>query len=825
MIRIRYMLLVLFGFLALLPLAAFGLWSYSQSVQNEFDAVNDKHLLLARNLGTALERYHNDVVSVFDITTNNLIAETQTGDTSSLFANLDMQFVCITDAQTGRVLAGASVPGTACPETFSAERMDTFRDYAGRPGTWFTEVMDDGQGGNAMYVVQRADDMLSIGCLSTDYFVELGRAISFGSKGHAAIVDHRGNVLAHPLPEWLAERKNIAAISAVRRMLRGETGIEQFYSPALKGDMIAGFTTVADAGWGVMIPQPVDELYQNAAATQSTALQILGVSLVGAIGLAIFVAFRLSRPVERVIAANATRSKDDQLTQIDVESGFLIPGELVQLQKSFNDMVVNTKRSQTRIRRLAFTDSVTALPNRESFELTVTRQIELLNKKHESGVLIFADVDEFRIVNDTLGHDSGDQILRALADRLTFAVEHATGQKSIYRHPDSAISDAKLVKCPVIARVGGDEFMIFVPNLDKSLNVERVMREIHDELARPFQAHSGVGAGQEFKGGATLSAACYPAHGKDYDTLVKMADIAMYHAKRKEKGESLIYRPEIGDVTAAELRADIVRGIAADEFVLHYQPKIKSRDGSVETAEALIRWRHPQRGLLSPGHFIPMVEDYDEIIGLGEWAVRAAARQIARWDKSGIKLNVAVNIASRHFGAPDFVTRVSDIVRREGVDPARIELEITEETVLSSLVSAKKIIDSLKKTGFSIALDDFGRGYSNLRRLSNLVVDTLKIDGPLTAGVTEDERTRVIVASTIEMARGLNCTTVAEGVETAEQAMMLTKLGCDEQQGFYHARPMEPDLMSGWLNDRKENGVHNMQNDLVKQMMKRAANS
>lgn len=813
--RSRYFLLVLFGFLALAPMVVFGLWSYSNVLRTEFEAVEDRHLLLARNLGSALERYHEDIVSVFDLLSHNLVMGRLSGNADSLLANLHIECLCVADAQSGVVVASAITPGKKCPQFFDAALFEKLNVTAVDEETHFTEVMSSLDGThNIIFAVQRIGDKLAVGTIATDYFVTLGKSISFGVKGHAAIVDHAGNVLAHPLDDWVAARKNIAGVSAVQRMFKGETGIEQFYSPALKGDMIAGFTTVPGPGWGVMIPQPVVELYQKAAATQSTALTILISSLAFAAAISLYISIRVADPLERVIRAAKRVDEGRSLEEISVAGGPMVPSELVELQDTYNRMVQSLNRSQGRIRRLAYTDSVTALPNRESFRLMVIRQLGHLAETGGRGAMIFIDIDNFKIINDTLGHDRGDQVLRALADRISNVVREVTGIKPVNRYLEEGAAAGKLVDAPIVGRIGGDEFTVFIPNLSKDLKLEKVLSQIRAEMARPLPDLGADVHLSAISGGASIGAACFPRHGGDFETLLKLADIAMYHAKRNGKNRAEIFRAEIGDVSSTEMRMEVSRGLKQGEFILHYQPKVNSQTGSITSVEALIRWQHPERGLLGPNVFIPLIEETDVIIEVGEWVLNEAALQISRWEEEGLELDVAVNIATRHFGTKGFARQAKDLVRKAGIDPSRIELEITEETVLASMDYSQSIIANLQKLGFKISLDDFGRGYSNLTRLANLEVNTIKIDGPLTAGVTEDGRTRVIVASTIEMAHGLGCTTVAEGVETLEQAVLLRKLGCESLQGFYFARPMEGTLLSGWLQDRRGSKVLDLRKKL-----------
>lgn len=817
MTRIRYLLLVLFGVLALIPVAVFGLWSSADVVRNEFKSVEGRHLLLARNLSASLRRYHHDLVSVFEVITDNLTEGQAAGNADALLTYLNVLNLCIADSTSGVIRASALIPGNGCPAAFSKEQLWLFNETVVIGKASLTGVLPrEDAPGNIMYLVRWVGEDLGVATVTTDFFVNLGNSVSFGEQGHATIVDHKGNVLAHPDLDWVIERRSIAGISAVRHMLNGETGIGEFFSPALQGDMIAGYTMVEGPRWGVMVPQPVQELFQKAAGSQKTALMILLASVAVAASLSVWISILVSRPIEKVMAAFGSAGEGREPTQVDIDYSVFVPDELIKLQESFNGMVRTLHLGQEHVRRLAYTDSVTALPNRESFQQLAMRHIEHLTKTHGQGAMIMVDVDEFKTVNDTLGHDSGDQVLRALADRLAYAVEKATGVKPINRHPEEDFGKVQTSSLPVIGRVGGDEFLIFVPNLNKHLRLDRVLKHIQKELSRPLPDIAGnVGFG-EFKGGASVGAAIFPTHGKDYDTLVKLADIAMYHAKRNGKNRSEVFRSEIGDVTVAEMRRDVSRGLQAGELLLHYQPKVNAKTGVVEGVEALVRWNHPERGLLSPGTFIPMIEEADVVIELGEWVLYQASQQVVMWQESGLDLNIAVNIASRHFGSKGFAKRANEIVTTAGALPNQIGLEITEETVLSSMNSAHTIIVALRKSGFKISLDDFGRGYSNLTRLANLEVDIIKIDGPLSAGVTVDKRARVIVSSTIEMAHGLGCSIVAEGVETVDQASVLRKLGCEELQGYYFARPMAADVLNVWLDDRQNNQVQGLQEQLAK---------
>ncbi len=803
--RIRYILLALFVLVALAPVALFGLWTAQSILHNEYRSVEDKHLVLAHNLGDSLERYRSAVISVFELVAERTAAGAASADAGALLGQAGFRSLCIADPASGGVLASAPGTSRSCPQFYTEGLFDALREKASRGGTRFTPVMSgDLRGDTVIHVVRRLDDKLAVGTLSTGYFARLIQGVSFGEKGRAAIVDSEGTVLAHPNAGWVRNRHNLADQPVVQRLIERESGIATYQTAA--GEKIAGFVSVPGPGWGVIVSQPVAELRAQAASVQGTGIAILGVSLAVAAALALWISMRVARPLERISAAIARSGDGSDLKQVPVEPGAPIPREVAALQDNYNAMVRALHQSQARIRRLAFTDSITALPNREAFQTLVARQLDWLSAHDGTGALIALDIDDFREIYDAVGHDRSNQVLRALADRLAFAVHRATGTKPINRNPEDAIPVDKLARVPVIGSNGGNSFRVFVPIVGDNQQLDKVLEFIRTEVGRPlpdFGTANLAGIANE----ASLGAACFPKHGTDYDNLAKLADLALYHAKRSGKNRAEVYRPEIGDMTSAEMRADMTRGLAAGEFILHFQPKVNSTTGAVDAVEALIRWEHPQRGLMNPNAFIPVIEHTDVVIEIGEWALGEAARQIKRWDALGIDLGVAVNIAPRHFGMRGFAQRALEVVLGEGVDPSRIEIEITEEAVLASMDHARQIIDKLRAAGFKVSLDDFGRGYSNLARLAGLDVNTIKIDGPLTAGVTEDERACVIVAATIDMAQGLGCTTVAEGVETLEQATMLRSFGCEILQGFYFASPMEGKVLAAWLKDRQLNTV------------------
>ena len=813
--KLRTVLFLLFCVLTLVPVALFWVWPHSRALENEFAEVRGRHLLLARNLGAALERYHRDASAAFNLLAANVDHDHEILQSNDILLNLGFRHICMAEAGTGRIVAEISPALKKCPDFVPKERFAYFASIARSDKISFTEVMAGPNGQPMIYLVRRRGDKIAIGALTTEYFVRLGKAISFGVKGHAAIVDHKGNVLAHPLDSWIAARKNISKVSAVKRMLNGETGIETFYSPALKGDMVAGFTSVSGPGWGVMIPQPIEELVAKAERVKFSVFAIFAAGIAIAAGLAIVVAFFISRPLERIIAASRKMGAGDVSARIDVTSSKLIPAEFCAVEKSFNAMAGQIHQTLNQIESLAYIDTVTGLPNRECFRTTVESDIGKLRDTGESGALVFIDLDGFKNVNDALGHDTGDELLMHFAHRVLAALKLPIEKSS---KPDF---DDKNRECrTTFARMGGDEFVIFVPNAEDDEAIVREMENILEAIGKPFL----LGNNEVFIG-ASAGVARFPQDGDSYKQIVNQADAAMYRAKRSGKNTVCLF-DEFSDATAIEehqIGREIRSALRSDEIVLYYQPKISCEDGRVAGLEALIRWQHPERGLLLSGSFVPFIESTDLIIEVGEWVLKNTARQILDLARKGRTIPISVNISAKHFANSAFADRVIEIVNEIGIEPSLLEIEVTEAVILSDLDKARSSLQKIRDFGVRVAIDDFGKGYSNLSRIAFLPFDVLKIDMSFIARITTEERMRVIVESIIDLASGLNCITVAEGVETEGQAECLKDLGCDQMQGFLYAVPMLMDEVEEWLADRQAHAVSNLQDMIADKFQTKVA--
>lgn len=797
--RIRNILTLAFLFATLVPSVLYGWWSYNQGVEREFSEVKDRHLLIAQNLSGALDRYYVDLVAAFDSISTSMLFEQELPKMHQLMRRLNMICVLVVDNGDGRILARAEIEPGRAVDNLPAPLLEKARAIAVSNQTKFSAVMEGPSGQNEILAVHRYGDRLAVARIGTSYFISVAKAVAFGEKGHAAIVDHEGNVMAHPLPEWVASRKNIAKVSAVQRMMNGETGIERFYSPAMKGDMIAGLTTVEGPGWGVMVPQPVSEIYEKVFDNNITILAVLvaGVSLTF---LLVWLLIRaLASPLEEMVEALRENARSRTLRRTSVRFGFPPIAEMKEYEDSYNHMVDQVSDAHHEIRRLAYTDGVTGLPNREKFRRLARDLMTRTTEAGTGGVLVFIDIDNFKEINDIHGHEVGDAFLNACAAKLT-EVSGRLGAR--LEHEGKAPHGAE----PIVARIGGDEFTVIVPGLEGEAAILAFLSELREELSHPSEEMGFISHCS-----ASIGCARFPQDAATVEELIKRADLAMYHGKNRGKDKIQMYGPELGTRTRAELRRDVLQAIEKDELVLEYQPKISTSGGAPDGVEALVRWNHPELGRLAPDLWLPAINDSPVVARLGEWVIRRAMADSQTWAAKGHSLKVSVNVASKHFANPGFVDWIETAVKEARFDPAMMEIEITEDALLWSLDRAERALNRLHEIGFSISIDDFGKGYSNIARLARLPVDHLKIDRSIVAGAQESERLYAIMSCIIAMARQLGCQTVAEGVETLQQAEFATKLGADVLQGYYFSGSLPPEALLAWLERTRTNAVHDYQ--------------
>jgi len=438
----------------------------------------------------------------------------------------------------------------------------------------------------------------------------------------------------------------------------------------------------------------------------------------------------------------------------------------VKLSGSFQD-VTERRRADERIRRLAHYDELTGLPNRNLFGYHLSRALSHAERYNKRFSVLFIDLDRFKNINDSLGHDVGDAVLKIIGRRLTDAMRAAD----------------------VVARLGGDEFVVIAEELSSNEGSADVARKLLAQIELPVPLQ-----GQEFILTASIGIATFPADGRDMQTLIKRADIAMYRAKDLGKNTFEFYSPQMdsANVDRLSLESRLKRAMAEmDQFVLHYQPKVSVQDGRIVGVEALVRWLSPDRGLVPPAEFIPLAEETGLIGAIGEWVLRTAARQALAWRNAGLPVvRMAINISARQLYSDDLVDQVRNVLEETGIDPGTLELEITESVMMQNVPQMSERLGQLKALGLHIAIDDFGTGYSSLSYLKRLPIDSLKVDRSFVMDVPGDADDATITRAIIALAHSLRLEVVAEGVETEAQLSFLRDLHCDQIQGYIFSKPV-----------------------------------
>ena len=422
--------------------------------------------------------------------------------------------------------------------------------------------------------------------------------------------------------------------------------------------------------------------------------------------------------------------------------------------------ITRRKEAEERIRELAYYDSLTGLANRTLFNDRLDQVMARARRRQGAFALMFLDLDRFKGVNDTLGHAVGDAMLRQAAERLNDCL----------RENDT------------VARLGGDEFVIILSDYKEETNLPHVADKILKALSRPFDL--GV---REVFSSTSIGIAIYPDDGDEATDLLRHADMAMYAAKEAGGDTFRFYSSEMNAraVSRMDLEANLRRALEKEEFFIEYQPQIDLITNQVAGLEALLRWQHPQLGVIPPDQFISLAEETNLILPLGEWVMRRVFKQCVTWKKEGyLPFRVAVNVSGRQFAQSDFVEMVCRILDETGVDPTFLEFEITESVVMKDVDAAVLTLEALKKLGINMAIDDFGTGYSSLSCLKHLPLNRLKIDKSFISDLQDNADDRAIVEATIAMAKRLDLGVIAEGVETEGQYGFVRNRECDEVQGF-----------------------------------------
>ncbi len=626
--------------------------------------------------------------------------------------------------------------------------------FAPRPAGWeqawqvpilFAVEGSDGGGGDG-----RVRGVLLV-VLDLGYFLGLYQHIDIGRSGVLQILARDGTVIAE------ARQAGLVLDHGQRPALRlpatepGEGSVSG--TPFDDGrSYLSSFRQSERLPFTVVLSRDLDEILAGQQLTRTRALLALGVMSVLLL-LATAWVVRSIRQQGRLFAALEAADRDKRVL-------------IEQLEDEKRRAVV-----------LAAHDPLTGLPNRRMFgEIGVTHLAQAKrSRKHYA--LLYLDLDRFKGINDTLGHHVGDLLLQTVAARL----------RAMLRDSD------------LIARLGGDEFAVLLTRLDSIDDAAAIAAKIVDHLSQPYTGLDG----HEVQTSPSIGIAVFPRDGRDMDTLSRHADAAMYHAKRSGRGRHAFYDASLDPGSSGRtfsLEQRLPRAITDNELVLHFQPKVRLSDFRIVGFEALVRWQHPEFGLIPPHDFIPLAERAGFIVQLGDWVIRACCRQLVEWTSRGLApVPIAFNASARQLQDETLPQRIADLLVTHGVAASLLEVEITESSLVESVEVAGKVLGALEKLGLGIALDDFGSGFSSLGYVRSFPIHSIKIDREFINDIRNSPGDAVIVTSIITLAHNLGMRVVAEGVELVDQLIHLKTAGCDEVQGYFFSRPVAPDAAAALL--------------------------
>jgi diguanylate cyclase (GGDEF)-like protein len=620
--------------------------------------------------------------------------------------------------------------------------------------------------------------------MGLDFMAEQMANSRAGEKAHTLIVNESGEILFHQDPSQLGQ---YISVPLLKKAL--EIGKNDQLVPAVYQEMDSLLATRRlHEGLLLIGILPKEELLKESLRLgNSVAWIVLGTIVLLIFALLISMNVLMVRPLKQLMGAVREIGRGNLAPTIALSTS----DELGKLGLSFQEMAGNLEKSRVKVEHLAYHDSLTGLPNRFRAHETLRHMISLAHRESRRMAVLFLDLDNFKRVNDTLGHQVGDQLLMEMAIRLQVVLR---AEDVIHQEISQHTSD-------VLARLGGDEFVVLLSNVSSSRDAAKVASRILDIMKLPFYFNDN-----EIYSGCSIGISLFPSDGSDVDDLIKRADAAMYQAKSQGRNNFQFYSASynLAALEHISLEGRLRRALKNNELVLYYQPLVQARTGKIVGLEALLRWNDPLEGIIPPDKFIPVAEESGLILPLGEWVLREAGRQLSVWQAAGFTdACVSVNVSAVQLQRQDLVTIVDQVLEDNGLHPWQLELEITETALMRIRPEVIGDLNAMRRKGVTISLDDFGTGYSSLSLLQELPIGKLKIDKSFVRDMLVDPKDAAIVSAVLFIAKSLGLRSTAEGVETPEQAARLAEEGCDQLQGYLLCRPLPVAEMTEFLKSRK----------------------
>ena len=758
----------------------FWFWPHSQALESEIQDVEERHLVIAQSLSRALSRYHTDLVTMFDVIAAGVHGEQLEQKISPIFDNLSVRHVCIAKMRSGRIIKSIQTSGPLCPKNVPAARWNLFKELAGDDVTNITGVFPTKHNVNTIYALRVVDDLMVIGAISTEYIATLGRSIKFGDLGHAAIVDQHGLALSHPRQDWQDSRFNMSKISAVKAMLEGRQGVKIFYSPALKADMIAGYTSVPVAGWGVMVPQPLNELESKAYRIDTAGLFVLLIGMGVAIILASFASKFMIRPIEDFVKLVGQVGNGDFSAAESSKNSSFMTKEFRNANDSVLQMAKKLSSNVDAISKTANIDILTDLPNRRSFFANLKDVFEVTKNNGAPLTIASMDLDGFKLVNDVFGHAMGDKLLCEVAHRLN---------KSVGDLLD-------------IYRLGGDEFALIINRKMEAAQLLQLGRSICEILKPEYTIGN-----DKVSISVSIGFVEYSEMSVDPQQMFEQADYALYEAKSSGRNNAVVF--DLSHFEEMKLRTRIQQEMRKrqffDEIDLVYQPINDVKTLEVVKFEALARWHNKELGNISPEQFIPIAEHNGMMSGITQHLFAKALDALATWPEH---ISLSFNVSANDFAVSEIGLKIGAMVNKHSVDPKRVVLEITETAIMQNLEQAQTTAVYLRSMGILLAIDDFGTGNTSLSQFHSLPIDMIKIDRSFVSGLQDNSVNYKIVNSLIQMCDDMGLGCIAEGVESQDELDALAALGCEHIQGYIVSKPISLESTYSWFDSMKNSSAY-----------------
>ncbi|MCA8879756.1 MAG: EAL domain-containing protein [Rhodobacteraceae bacterium] len=762
-IRVRTALIVAFLVASGAPLVIFWLWPHSAALEREVEEANERHLLLALNAADDIAEYHKTLTEAFRTMVPLLADGSDTGFAAPLLRRLHFRHLCLVDPVTGEVLRAVPVETDKLPKVVPPAMLADLRALAALPEGSTSPVRIGGDGEPEMFMAHMENGKIALASIGTRYFRELASRIAFGKKGHAAIVDQTGRVIAHPRADWIAEPHDLSGLEPVQKVMHGQSSVTVFYSPAIDADVIAGIAPVPGTGWGVMVPQPIAELQAKAERIAQSARFVFLAGMGLSALLAMFFASHLARGIRSVSEAARRMALGEDSVRLSPWRGLVSLAEIDKLRTSFNAMAQQVEDSRRSLLTMAKGDSLTGLLNRSAFVDAATEMLhaDATGSRH---VMFFIDVDHFKSINDVYGHAAGDAILQGVARRLRAAAGPGD----------------------LIARQSGDEFLL-LHALRPRENPEIFGQDLIDRLCDDYTPD-----GRRITVTCSVGG-CLTAPGASaLDFLIGCSDQAMYNAKQKGRGVLSFFDSELKEDCQRKERllVELKAAVLGSRVQAAYQPILDARSGAVIGFEALARWPRPAGQEISAEHFIALAEESGLIGELGAAVRREALGFAADLRREGLSMPVSLNVSRIELCAPGFQSELDLALRSAGLTPDAVILEITESIFTDGSGRVRNCLDALRANGHRLSLDDFGKGYSAHGLLSDFTFEQLKIDTTFVGEVPGDARATAVVSSLIDLGKRLDLGITLEGIASAEAADFAYARGVDAVQGYFYSHPL-----------------------------------